>query len=79
VNIPNGSYKQHVQRPYTPDEFKDKLIRRIDASEPLKQLATGQVPGGSRNDWRPAIKKIMGKASKKLRSTVLYPICGGQR
>ena len=43
VNIPNSFA---VPRPYTPDDFKEELIKRINTSGPLCQLATEP-----RGDW----------------------------
>lgn len=64
VNIPNRFAEQHVRQPYTPDEFKDKLIERIHDSEALEQLATAQ--GGSRGDWCAAIKRINGRIVEEV-------------
>lgn len=57
VNIPNTFAVPKTQNPYSPDDFKKKLIERIDvsrASGPLHNLVAG---GGH---WCVAIKKING-------------------
>jgi hypothetical protein len=64
VNIPNSFVVRRRQRPYAPDDFKEALIKRICASEPLKQLAAG--PGGNRGDWCVAIKKINGENVERV-------------
>lgn len=66
VNIPDSFAVPRRQRPYAPDDFKEQLIRRIHDSEPLRRLATGQVPGGSRGNWCVAIKKINGENVEKV-------------
>lgn len=59
VNIPS-SFAGRRRQSYTPDAFKEEVIRRIRDSNPLKQLATRQVPGEGRGNWCVAIKKICG-------------------
>ena len=79
VNIPNRFVEQDVKLPYTPDEFKVELIKRIKASKELEQPATEQGPGGSRGDWCAAIKKINGDKVEEFEIHSSVPVLNAGR